>query len=140
MWFSSGAHEALTSFRLIIKDITNYYCHRARQKSFKTSNCSSQYIINRQQALVTLIFLLLSLIAISDLSNQQQQTSSHASSYLPFAYAMQQQQQANSIQGLHQAMSQMLQVFNGNDSSQLEANNFKLLEVAGEDTLLIGAR
>lgn len=41
---------------------------------------------------------------------------------------------------LHQAMSQMLQVFSGNESQSLDSNNFKLLELMDEDTLLVGAR
>lgn len=50
------------------------------------------------------------------------------------------QQQPQQVNGLHQAMAQMLQVFNGNDSQAPEANHFKMLEVIGEDTLLVGAR
>lgn len=41
---------------------------------------------------------------------------------------------------LYQAMSQTFQVFNGNDSSQLDANHFKQLELIDGDTLLVGAR
>lgn len=46
---------------------------------------------------------------------------------------------ATSIAGLQQTMAQMLQVFSGNESSQLDANHFKLLERDG-DFVLVGAR
>lgn len=48
-------------------------------------------------------------------------------------------QRAGSIIGLQQAMAQMLQVFNGNDSAQLDANHFKVLKTQG-DAVLVGAR
>lgn len=49
------------------------------------------------------------------------------------------QQQQTPASG-HQTMAQMLQVFNGNDSNQLEANHFKLLEVVHNEWLLVGGR
>ena len=51
----------------------------------------------------------------------------------------QQQQQQQSIAGLQQSLAQLLQVFNGNESQQLEWNHFKLMEKEG-DFLLLGAR
>lgn len=49
-------------------------------------------------------------------------------------------QPAQTGAGAHQALVQMLQVFNGNDSQQLEANHFRLLEPVGADWLLVGGR
>jgi len=52
------------------------------------------------------------------------------------ATAIQQQEQTGAN---IQAIAQMLQVFNGNDSNQLEANHFKVVKLDG-DHILVGAR
>ena len=38
-----------------------------------------------------------------------------------------------------QAMAQMLQLFNGNDSNQMESNHFKVFKIY-QDSVLVGAR
>lgn len=63
----------------------------------------------------------------------------HAFSYSSAPNWQQSAGQQQSIAGLQQSMAQLLQVFNGNESQQLEANHFKLMERAG-DFLLLGAR
>jgi hypothetical protein len=59
---------------------------------------------------------------------------------LPQAQAQMSSTPNSNSNNLYQALSQMFQVFNGNDSAPLDANHFKLLELADEDTLLVGAR
>ena len=59
----------------------------------------------------------------------------------PAAQAQPQMSTLNShSNNLYQAVSQMYQVFNGNDSQSFDANHFKTLELADEDTLLVGSR
>lgn len=84
---------------------------------------------------VALLAILLIRVASAISHNQQQQQ--QAPIVMPAA--VQHPSAVPSIVGLQQSMAQLLQVFNGNDSQQLEANHFKILERDG-DFVLVGAR
>ena len=96
----------------------------ARQQDAPTTRC--RRAARQDKQLLHLSLLLLAVAAVAPCGAQQQQQ--------PAA--------PNSIGGLQQAMAQMLQVFNGNDSTtqSADANHFKLLELVDGDSVLVGAR